>query len=72
MADLTQNPALAALAERLHPGLREALSSNGAFAALPVEAVFWQMRVNENALAKLGRDAGRRAAQLVGLRGLSN
>ena len=55
MADLTQNPALAALAERLHPGLREALSSNGAFAALPVEAVFWQMRVNENALAKLGR-----------------
>lgn len=55
MADLTQSPALAALAERMYPNFREDLSSNGALAALPVNALFWQPRINEAALEALGR-----------------
>lgn len=55
MADLSQSPALAELAQRLYPGVRDGLSSDGAFAALPLDAYFWQMRVNEDVLAKLGR-----------------
>lgn len=57
MADLTQSEALTALAERMYPTLREDLSSNGALAALPVSAYFWQMYVNEAAWEKLGKTA---------------
>lgn len=57
MADLTQSEAIAALAERMEPTLREDLSSNGALAALPVRAYFWQPYVNEAAWAKLGKTA---------------
>lgn len=53
--DLTRSPALAALAERMRPGLREGLSAGGALAALPVSVCFWQARVNPLALEKFGQ-----------------
>lgn len=43
-----------ALAERMYPSLREALSRDGSLVALPVNCYAWTMGVNNKALEKLG------------------
>ena len=53
MAGLMQNGTLAALAQRMDPGLLEQFSANGEFSALPMQFYFWLPRINETALARV-------------------
>lgn len=54
MAELTENEELRAVAERMYPAMREALSIDGELCAMPVSCYFWLPFVNREAMEKLG------------------
>ncbi|MBQ8108643.1 MAG: extracellular solute-binding protein [Clostridia bacterium] len=54
MMELDGSEAVAQLAERMYPSLREALSANGHLVAIPVEVYGSTFSVNEKALEALG------------------
>ena len=54
MMELDSSPALSALADSMYPDLREALSVNGRFVAVPVSVYAHALGVNERALEMLG------------------
>lgn len=53
IAELTDSEKMQAVAERMYPAMREALSINGELCAIPVNFYFWLPYLQESALEKL-------------------